>query len=112
MYRRRGCMRVRDREFVPSTPRGMQKMQQKIPQLDAVGGFAILVVILHNASLKYPALPRGHVPRCWMGVDLFFALSGLWTAGILVDTKQSGGFFKNFNVRRCLRICPCVIHFC
>lgn len=41
-----------------------------------------------------------------MGVDLFFALSGLLTAGILVDTKQSGGFFKDFNLRHCLRICP------
>jgi peptidoglycan/LPS O-acetylase OafA/YrhL len=82
-------------------------MQQKIPQLDAVRGLAILVVMLHNTSLKFPAL---HLERLfhdgWMGVDLFFALSGFLITGILVDTKQSEGFFKNFYVRRCLRIWP------
>lgn len=82
-------------------------MQQKIPQLDAVRGLAILVVILHNASLKFPSL---HLERLfsdgWMGVDLFFVLSGFLITGILVDTKQSERFFKNFYVRRCLRIWP------
>lgn len=86
---------------------GQAEMQQKIPQLDAVRGLAILVVILHNTSGKYPAL---HLERLfrngWMGVDLFFVLSGFLITGILVDTKQSEGFFKNFYVRRCLRIWP------
>jgi len=63
-------MRVRDREFVPSTP--LQKMQRKIPQLDAVPGFAILVVILHNASLKYPALYLEGMSHA--GWELIFSL--------------------------------------
>ena len=53
------------------------KMQQKIPQLDAVRGLAILVVMLHNTSPKYPAL---HLERLfsngWMGVDLFLSYQG------------------------------------
>lgn len=80
---------------------------QKIPQLDAVRGLAILVVILHNTSLKFPSLHLQPVfSNGWMGVDLFFVLSGFLITGILVDTKRSDGFLKNFYVRRCLRIWP------
>jgi peptidoglycan/LPS O-acetylase OafA/YrhL len=82
-------------------------MRQKILQLDAIRGVAIIVVILHNQSAQYPSL---HLERVfangWMGVDLFFVLSGFLITGILVDTKQSEGYFKNFYARRCLRIWP------
>src|SRR3989442_3323272 len=82
-------------------------MQQKIPQLDAVRGVAILLVILHNTSGKSPALHLQPLfGNGWMGVDLFFVLSGLLITGILADTKQSQGYFKNFYARRCLRIWP------
>jgi peptidoglycan/LPS O-acetylase OafA/YrhL len=82
-------------------------VQRRIPQLDAVRGLAILVVMAHNVSLKYPVLHSEKWTRDgWMGVDLFFALSGLLITGSLLDTKQSAGYFKNFYVRRCLRIWP------
>jgi peptidoglycan/LPS O-acetylase OafA/YrhL len=82
-------------------------MQKRVPQLDAVRGIAILLVMLVNTSEKYPAL---HIQRVvgngWMGVDLFFALSGFLITGILLDTKDSPDYFKNFYVRRVLRILP------
>jgi peptidoglycan/LPS O-acetylase OafA/YrhL len=82
-------------------------MQRKIPQLDAVRGLAILLVIAHNTSEKYPSLHLKHIfGNGWMGVDLFFVLSGFLITTILVDTKQSEGYFKNFYARRCLRIWP------
>jgi peptidoglycan/LPS O-acetylase OafA/YrhL len=83
------------------------KMHRRIPQLDAVRGLAILVVMFHNISPKYPLFHSDQLFRDgWMGVDLFFVLSGLLITGILLDTKQSLGYFKNFYVRRCLRIWP------
>ena len=82
-------------------------MQRRIPQLDAVRGLAILVVMMHNISLKYPLLHSQQLfNNGWMGVDLFFVLSGFLITGILVDTNRSDSYFKNFYVRRCLRIWP------
>lgn len=82
-------------------------MREKIPQLDAVRGIAVLMVIMVHASDKYPTL---HLQPCfqngWMGVDLFFVLSGFLITRILLQTKESENYFKNFYARRCLRIWP------
>ena len=78
----------------------------KIPQLDAIRGIAVLLVLLHNTDI-YPSLHLGWISaNGWMGVDLFFVLSGLLITGILLDAKQSEGYFTNFYARRCLRIWP------
>jgi peptidoglycan/LPS O-acetylase OafA/YrhL len=79
---------------------------KKIRQLDAVRGVAVLLVLLHNTNI-YPSLHLGLISdNGWMGVDLFFVLSGLLITGILLDAKQSDGYFRNFYARRCLRIWP------
>jgi len=75
-------------------------------QLDAVRGLAVLLVLLHNTDI-YPSLHLHLISaNGWIGVDLFFVLSGFLITGILLDTKQSAGYFTNFYARRCLRIWP------
>lgn len=81
-------------------------MTQKIPQLDALRGIAILLVLIHNTH-AFPSLHLGAISTYgWMGVDLFFVLSGFLITGILLEAKQSESYFKNFYARRCLRIWP------
>lgn len=79
---------------------------KNIPQLDAVRGLAVLLVLLHNTDV-YPSVHLKFISaNGWMGVDLFFVLSGFLITGILLDTKKGEGYFKNFYARRCLRIWP------
>jgi peptidoglycan/LPS O-acetylase OafA/YrhL len=81
-------------------------MRQKIPQLDAVRGVAILVVLVHNLN-GFSNPPLSLITKYgWMGVDLFFVLSGFLITGILLDSKSSENYFRNFYARRCLRIWP------
>jgi peptidoglycan/LPS O-acetylase OafA/YrhL len=88
------------------------KVREKIPQLDALRGIAILLVIAHNTTLHYGTISYLHplFDRGWMGVDLFFVLSGFLISGILLDSKESPGYFKNFYARRILRIWP--LYYC
>lgn len=85
-------------------------MPKKIPQLDAVRGIAILVVLVHNLNgFSFP--PLSLITNYGsMGVDLFFVLSGFLITGILLDSKSSENYFQNFYARRCLRIWP--LYYC
>jgi peptidoglycan/LPS O-acetylase OafA/YrhL len=78
-----------------------------IPELDGLRGIAILMVMVHRF---WPRTGTGVMADAagagWIGVDLFFVISGFLITGILLDTKGEPGFFKNFYARRVLRIFP------
>ena len=88
-----------------------QHAAERLPALDGVRGLAILLVLLlHFASV---ALPSATSPVIgvyktwgWLGVDLFFVLSGFLITGILLDAKGSPRFFRTFYARRVVRILP------
>src|ERR1041384_3740372 len=78
-----------------------------IAELDGLRGIAILIVMVHRL---WPATGKGVAGDVaeagWIGVDLFFVVSGFLITGILLDTKGEPGYFKNFYARRVLRIFP------
>ncbi|WP_201773071.1 acyltransferase family protein [Gemmatirosa kalamazoonensis] len=81
------------------------------PALDGVRGIAVLlVVIFHTTHLSYETAVGRVVwwlaGAGWTGVDLFFVLSGFLITGILFDAKGKANYFRNFYIRRVLRIFP------
>lgn len=91
-------------------------MTARVPVLDGLRGVAILLVLfLHlGPSSPWTVTPTALIDRLylrtaqtgWMGVDLFFVLSGFLITGILYDTKASAHYFRQFYARRVLRIFP------
>jgi peptidoglycan/LPS O-acetylase OafA/YrhL len=77
-----------------------------------VRGLAILGVILdHSATWQSPIAPVDRAVQAvtgsgWVGVDLFFVLSGFLITGSLLDAKGGRHYFRNFYIRRVLRIFP------
>src|SRR5581483_10365332 len=90
----------------------MNSRSYNIPALDGIRGLAIVIVMLHHFQPLIPAsnsaitIVKGFFSFGWMGVDLFFVLSGFLISGILLDTRESGNYFKAFYARRILRIFP------
>ncbi len=75
------------------------EMPKRVLELDGLRAFAILFVLL--AHLDVPGFAHG-----WIGVDLFFVLSGYLITGILVDSRGNDHYYRTFIVRRALRILP------
>ena len=82
-----------------------------IPQLDVLRGLAVLAVMVSHSIGDVPSLHLRPVFRYgFIGVDLFFVLSGFLITGILLRTKDSPNYFVDFYARRALRIWP--LYFC
>ncbi len=84
-----------------------------IPVLDGIRALAILLVMfqhffhgIEKGSFVGDAVVWGLASRSWMGVDLFFVLSGFLITGILWKAKGRSHYFSHFYARRTLRIFP------
>jgi peptidoglycan/LPS O-acetylase OafA/YrhL len=88
-----------DTALVPNLP--LSENKKFYPALDGLRAIAVMLVFYQH-YLVYPmSLHWG-----WIGVDVFFVLSGFLITGILYDTRNDEHRLHNFYVRRTLRIFP------
>src|SRR6185295_16426951 len=94
-----------------ATLREEPNLKGHVPALDAIRGLAILLV----TGYRFWSPPAEEAANDWLtslfslglrGVDLFFVLSGFLITSILLDAKQKPHYFRNFYMRRTLRIFP------
>lgn len=81
----------------------IRKRKERIKSLDFLRGIAIFLVLLRHKYLFDFTVVLG-----WIGVDLFFVLSGFLVSGLLfIEFKKYGDFdAKLFLIRRGFKIYP------
>jgi peptidoglycan/LPS O-acetylase OafA/YrhL len=91
------------------------KAVERIPELDGLRGIAVLMVMAYHAFAyemvreQWEGFARILVwvtNLGWLGVDLFFVLSGFLITGVLLRTRQDVRYLSNFYWRRAVRILP------
>jgi len=90
----------------------MSERLAKIPQLDALRAIAAACIILYHFL---PAFGLGGIPYGWLGVDLFFVISGYLITTILYRQRASTAgrwqVVRNFIFKRSLRLFPAYFAF-
>ena len=76
--------------------------RRHVPALDGVRGAAVAVVLLFHA---------GHLTGGWLGVDLFFVLSGFLITALLLEERATRGAISlpGFWARRARRLLPALM---
>lgn len=92
-----------------------QRSQPHVTAFDGLRALAALAVLfMHAVDFGAPLLTSASLDRVinraalsgWIGVDLFFVLSGYLITGILLQSRGQPGYFRSFYARRTVRIFP------
>ncbi|MFT5083705.1 MAG: peptidoglycan/LPS O-acetylase OafA/YrhL [Lentisphaeria bacterium] len=85
-------------------PHVAYRKQSYFQSLDGVRFFSIIAVIWHHSQ---PVGSVGWLSKGFLGVDMFFVLSGYLIVTLLLREKEKGKIsLKKFYIRRALRIFP------
>jgi peptidoglycan/LPS O-acetylase OafA/YrhL len=105
-------MEVTELQQQPTETKSRTDSARHYLALDGLRGIAILAVFFYHfgggqrSSNLVIRIWSSLADTGWMGVDLFFVLSGFLITGILFDTAHKSHKVRNFYARRSLRIFP------
>jgi len=77
------------------------KPQRYYEGLNGLRAISIILVLIFHGKIEFIGKYLG-----WVGVDLFFVISGFLITGILLNSKRDSRYFQKFYIRRVLRIFP------
>jgi peptidoglycan/LPS O-acetylase OafA/YrhL len=78
-----------------------------IPELQGLRGLAVLAVVIYHCHARLEGTWVHYASLWgWVGVNLFFTLSGFLITSILIEARDKPHYFRNFYARRALRIWP------
>lgn len=80
-------------------------MGKRVVELDGLRGLAALFVVVGH-YFGEPQHGLHALAWAWIGVDVFFVLSGFLIGGIVLDEASQSGFIARFYLRRAARILP------
>jgi peptidoglycan/LPS O-acetylase OafA/YrhL len=88
----------------------MSRDKKYLPTLDGWRGVAVVGVILYHGREEFSgnSIPMRLAAHCYLGVDVFFAISGFLICGLLLREYEETGdiSLRRFYIRRCFRILP------
>ena len=110
----------RDKALIESQTAGelTRAYKRHIPELDGLRALAVAMVVFSHIAINFYAMqatgPATRLLALWvrftrlgfLGVDVFFVLSGFLITGVLLDALGKPHFYRNFYARRALRIFP------
>lgn len=96
----------------PVSTASVRQAPAHIPALDGIRGAAAAAVFIyhygggaHSSNFAFRFAGEA-IHLGWVGVSLFFVLSGFLISGILLDSFERPKWWKTFYIRRTLRIFP------
>jgi peptidoglycan/LPS O-acetylase OafA/YrhL len=87
----------------------INKELRPYPELDTIRFISVTLVVCHHLFFKNNSFLAWMHDYAWVGVDIFFTLSGFLITGLLMKELDKSGTIdlKKFWVKRMIRLWPC-----
>ena len=101
----------RTRQVIDTIESSDERQFHHVAGLDGVRGVAVLLVVLFHFGKLWRTETGGLLPAGFIGVDVFFVLSGFLITSLLLNERAAQGkvSIPRFYIRRSLRLFPALL---